>query len=198
MRIKAEAKSRNHPEVHCCACGKLALQSALLAESASVGEASSGGSSSALGQNAGSFDLEPPTRLPTNVPAKKCWQFCRLPLDRSTCPLHLHRCFCKAAKAKGALDYLSRVHVSAVQSGGVPKQITLTPVKWLVSSGLSCASDENLNRPVSIPRSFAVPNSGDADMATFARICLQVQVCRHVSKRAVTSCSHVLGQNRVS
>ena len=38
MQIEAEAKARNHPEVHCCACGKLALQSALLVETASVGD----------------------------------------------------------------------------------------------------------------------------------------------------------------
>ena len=34
---------------------------------------------------------------------------------------------------QGALEYLSKVHVSALEDGGVPMEVTLTPLKWLVS-----------------------------------------------------------------
>ena len=38
---------------------------------------------------------------------------------------------------RSALDYLSKIHVAALEDNGVPMEITLTPVKWLVSERLS-------------------------------------------------------------
>ena len=74
-----------------------------------------------------------PTTSTTSVPPSGSVDDIALPETRRRRSVTMEKPTKVPTDYQGALDYLSKVHVSALEDGGVPMEVTLTPLKWLVS-----------------------------------------------------------------